>query len=159
MKKKVKKEINWKVLLISFGVVFLTALLGSIFTAPNSDYYNSIRPSITPPGWVFPIAWNILFFLIAISLYIAWTKSRNKRQKNALAWIFGINLFTNFLWSVLYFGLQNPAFALVDLIAIWFSILGMIYITYKINKISSYLLIPYLLWVSFAGVLNYLSIK
>ena len=157
-----KKRRNLKVLLACLVIVYAIAFLGSLFTSPNtgpdSEWYQSIRPSITPPNWVFPVVWNVLFFLIALSLYLAWIDSKSIKQKKTLAWIFGINLFVNFLWSVLYFGLKNPAFAFVDLIAIWISIIGMIYVTNKINKTSSYLLIPYFLWVSFAGVLNYLSI-
>lgn len=157
-----KKRLNLKVLIVCLIIVYLVAFLGSLFTSPNtgpdSEWYQSTRPSITPPNWVFPVVWNVLFFLIAVSLYLSWTNTGSSKKKKTIAWVFGINLFVNFLWSVLYFGLKNPAFAFIDLIAIWFSILGMIYITYKINKISSYLLIPYFLWVSFAGVLNYLSI-
>lgn len=157
-----KKRLNWKVLITCLVIVYLVAFLGSLFTSPNtspdSEYYNSIKPSITPPNWVFPVVWNVLFFLIALSLYLSWIDSKNVKQKKTLIWVFGINLFANFLWSVLYFGLRNPAFAFVDLFAIWFSIIGMIFITNKINKTASYLLIPYFLWVSFAGVLNYLSI-
>jgi len=153
------KKVNWKVLIVCIVIVYLIAFLGSIFTTSevNTAWYDSIKPSITPPGWIFPIVWNILFFLIAISLYLAWINSK-KNQKTKIAIAFGINLILNAFWSYLYFGLKNPAFAFIDLIAIWISITAMICITYKINKASSYLLVPYFLWVSFAGVLNYLSI-
>lgn len=152
------KGINWKILIFSLIIVYLTAFLGSLFTSPsvNSEWYETIRPEITPPNWVFPIVWNILFFLIAISLYIAWT-SANKKERKIVALVFGINLFLNFLWSVFYFGLQNPTLAFFELILLWISILVMILCLCRINKTSSYLLIPYLLWVSFAGILNYLS--
>jgi len=147
------------VLVASFLVVYLAAFLGSVFTSSKVDtaWYDSIQPLITPPNYVFPIVWNILFFLIALSLYFAWTNS-DKRNKKKLAFVFGLNLFLNVLWSVLYFGLQNPLLAFGDLILLWFSILAMIFVTSKIKKSSSLLLVPYLLWVSFAGVLNYLSI-
>ena len=153
-----KKRINWKILIVSLIIVYLVAFIGSLFTSPvtNSAWYESIRPVITPPNWVFPIVWNILFFLIAISLYLSWLHS-NKKQKNLVAWVFGINLVLNVFWSVLYFGLKNPVFAFYELILLWSSILIMILVTCRINKTSSYLLIPYFLWVSFAGVLNYLS--
>ena len=101
---------------------------------------------------------SILFFLIALSLYSAWINSK-KKEKKIIAIVFGINLFLNALWSYIYFGLRNVNLAFIELILLWISIVSMIYVTYKINKKSSYLLIPYLLWVSFAGILNYLSIK
>lgn len=153
-----KKRINWKILIVSLVIVYLVAFIGSLFTSPVTDsaWYESIKPSITPPNWVFPVVWNILFFLIAISLYISWINS-NKKQKNLVVWVFGINFVLNILWSGLYFGLKNPLFAFYELILLWVSIIIMILVTCRINKTSSYLLIPYFLWVSFAGVLNYLS--
>lgn len=153
-----KPKKNWKILLVSLIVVYLVAFVGSIFTSQNTDseWYNSIRPSITPPNWIFPIVWNVLFFLIALSLYFAWFYS-NKNQKTKIIMVFGINFILNILWSLFYFGMKNPLLAFFDLILLEFSILGMIYVTSKINKKSSYLLVPYFLWVSFAGVLNYLS--
>ncbi len=149
------KKINYKVLAISFVIVYLIAFVGSLFTFPNtsSEWYENNKPNITPPNYVFPIVWNILFFLIALSLYFAWTNSK-KKQKNKIALIFGANLILNALWSFLFFTLQKPILAFVCLIAIWITILVMIYTTYKIDKKAGYILIPYLIWVSFAGVLN-----
>jgi tryptophan-rich sensory protein len=153
-----KKRINLKVLILSLVIVYLVAFIGSLFTSPVTDsaWYESVRPEITPPNYVFPIVWNILFFLIAISLYLAWT-SANKRERNLVALVFGVNLFLNVIWSVIYFGLRNPSVAFFELILLWLSIILMIFTTSRINKISSWLLVPYFLWVSFAGVLNYMS--
>jgi tryptophan-rich sensory protein len=153
-----KRGINWKVLIISFLFVFGIAYIGSIFTSSqtNSDWYQSIKPSITPPNWVFPIVWNILFILIALSLYLAWTHA-DKRQKKKVAFVFGVNLLLNAFWSYLFFYKQNPQAGFYEIILILFSIIWMLMITRKINKTSFYLLIPYLLWVSFASVINYLA--
>jgi len=159
-----KKDFNFKIFLICILIVFvLLGGIGSLFTTPNTntDWYNSIKPDITPPNFVFPIVWNILFFLIALSFYFAFVnlkkKSKNsKKQKKVLILIFGINLILNFLWGVLFFGLKNPTLAFVDLILLWISI-GAIFIkTWKIKKLSSWLILPYWLWVSFAGILNWL---
>lgn len=152
------KKVNWKVLIFSLIIVYSIAFIGSLFTSIDNDWYESVRPTITPPSFVFPIVWNILFFLIALSLYLAWINSKNKDKKKIIL-VFGINLILNALWSFLYFKMQNPLYAFVDLILIWISIIAMIFVTYKIKKSSAYLLIPYLLWVSFAGILNWLSIK
>ena len=152
------KKINWKILVASLVIVYFVAFVGSLFTSPatDSEWYESIRPSITPPNWVFPVVWNILFFLIAISLYISWINA-NKTEKKKLVWVFGINFVLNIFWSVLYFGLKNPLASFFELILLWVSILVMVFVTYKIRKTASYLLIPYLFWVAFAGILNYLS--
>jgi benzodiazapine receptor len=153
-----KKKVNWKVLIDCLIIVFLIAFLGSMFTTSktNSDWYQLNKPSITPPNFVFPVVWNILFFLISLSLYFAWTNSKNRKSKTKIVFAFGINLILNAFWSYLFFKLENPTYAFYELIILWFSILFMILTTYKINKKSSYLLIPYFIWVSFAGILNYL---
>ena len=153
-----KKRINWKILICSFLVVYAVAFFGSLFTSPsiNSGWYDTIKPSITPPNWIFPVVWNILFFLIAVSLYLVISNKNKRNNKKALTF-FGINLALNLLWSVLFFGLRNPPLAFFELILFWISILTLILTSYKVNKTSAYLLVPYLLWVTFAGVLNYLS--
>jgi tryptophan-rich sensory protein len=154
-----KKGINWKVLIICLLIVFvLVGGIGSLFTSRNvnSEWYKSIQPSITPPNWVFPVVWNFLFLLISLSLYFAWTNSKNKRQKKKIVLIFGINFILNILWSILFFGLKQTQFAFVEIILLWFSILSMIIILDKTSKKSSWLLVPYLIWVTFASILNYL---
>ena len=153
------KKINYKVLISSLLIVYLIAFIGSLFTSGNTDseWYINNKPFITPPNYVFPIVWNILFFLIALSLYFAWLNS-NKKQKKKVALVFGINLILNALWSFSFFGLQKPLWAFIDLIALWFSIWIMIFVTSKIDRKSVWLLVPYLIWISFAGVLNWLWI-
>lgn len=146
---------KWKIFIVCFLIVYSVAFLGGLFTDVDSGWYDLVKPSITPPNYIFPIVWNILFFLIALSLYLAWIKSK-KIQKRKIAFVFGINLLLNFFWSVLFFGLKKSPLAFAELIVLWMSILLMILTTYKIDKKSSYLLIPYLLWVSFAGVLNWM---
>lgn len=152
-----KNKFNFKIFIICLLIVFiLLGGIGSLFTSPNTstEWYQNIKPSITPPNWVFPIVWNILFILISFSLYFAWTNSKNKKQKNKIILVFGINFILNILWSVLFFGLKLTTLAFIEIILLWFSIIAMIFVTRKINKISSWLLIPYLLWVGFAGIIN-----
>lgn len=155
-----KKRMNWKVFIVCAIIVYLVAIIGSLFTssAVKSDWYQTIKPSITPPSYVFPIVWNILFIMIVFSLYFAWINSKNKKTKTSVSIVFGLNFVLNILWSVLYFGLRNPTFAFYEVIILWISIVSMIFVTYKISKKSAYLLIPYLIWVGFASILNYLSI-
>ena len=154
-----KKRDNIAFLIWSFIIVALVAFLGSIFTSSNvnSDWYSSIKPSITPPNFLFPIIWNILFFLIAISLYLSWVYStKNEKRKVILA--YGINFFLNILWSFLFFGLKQIILAFIEIILLFLSVLILIFVSYKIKRKSSYLLIPYLLWILFASILNYLSV-
>jgi tryptophan-rich sensory protein len=155
-----KRKVNIKVLVLCLLIVYAVAFLGSLFTSPATDtsWYESIRPSITPPNWVFPIVWNVLFFLIALSLYFSWTLSVNLQERKRVAFAFGLNLALNVLWSVLYFGMKSPLSAFVEIFFLWASIIYMIYVSSRIDKKAGWLLVPYLLWVSFAIVLNYLSI-
>jgi len=157
---KKKKRIDWKVLIVSIVVVYVVAFVGGLFTssAVNSEWYNSIKPAVTPPNWVFPVVWNVLFFLIALSLYFSWVNSKTVNIKKNVAIVFGVNFFLNVFWSVLYFGLKSPSYAFIEIFFLWASIVSMIYTTYRIDRKSAYLLVPYLLWVSFAVVLNYLSV-
>lgn len=154
MKKSVEKRINWKVLSVCFLALIIVSLFGSMFTT-TGDWYENVKPTITPPNYVFPIAWTILYILIAISLYFVWINSK-KYQKKLVLWAFGINLIANALWSYLFFGLQNSLAGLIDIIIIWLSIILILFLSYKIDKKAFYMLIPYFLWVSFAGYLNYL---
>ena len=152
-----KNNLKLKVLVMSLITVFLVALIGSFFTSKNTNtpWYESIKPEITPPSYVFPIVWNTLFFLIALSLYFSWiNKTKNKK---VLALAFGINFFLNILWSYLFFYLKQIRLAFFEIIILEISIIYLIIYTYKIDKKASYLLIPYLIWVGFASVLNYLA--
>lgn len=155
----VEIKVNWRVLIVCILIISFVEFIGGLFTTQgvNSEWYNSIKPLITPPGWVFPVVWKILFFLIAVSLYFAWQASKGK-QKSMTVLIYGVNLDLNMLWSMLFFGFRNPAAAYYQIGLLWISIALMIIYTWKLDRKASYLLIPYLLWVSFASVLNYLAI-
>jgi len=159
-----KGKFNWKVFIACIIIVYLVAFAGSVFTSrnTNSAWYASIKPSITPPNFVFPVVWNILFLLIGLSLYFAWTaKTKSKKQENGskkvLAIVFGINFLLNILWSFIFFYLKLPVIAFFELIVLWLSILAMVFITSRVRKLSAYLLVPYGLWVAFAGILNFLA--
>ena len=157
-----KKKINWGIFLLCILIVYSVAFIGSLFTMSNvnSEWYQNIKPVITPPNWVFPIVWNILFFLIGLSFYFALTsKKLNKKNKILIISVFSINFLFNILWSFIFFTLKSPLFAFLELVFLLLpSIALMIYATEKVSKLSSNLLIPYLFWVTFAGALNYLAI-
>lgn len=150
-----KKGINWKVLIASLVIVFAISFIGSLFTSgnTNSSWYLENKPSFTPPSIVFPIVWPILYFLMALSLYFTWIKAK-KSEKMKVATIFGINLIANALWSYLFFGIKNPLLSFIDIIIIFATIVGMIFVAGRIDRKAGWLLVPYLIWVSFATILN-----
>ena len=144
----------WK-LAISLLLPFLTSVIGSLFTASSVSlwYVELSKPSFNPPSWIFGPVWTILYLLIVLSLYFVWIKA-NKHEKKKVAIVFGINLVANALWSYLFFGIKNPLLSFIDILIIFFSIIGMMFVAGKIDRKASWLLVPYLLWVGFASVLN-----
>jgi len=144
-------------LIISILICQGAGVVGSLFTSPAiSTWYATIqKPSFNPPNWIFAPVWTLLFLLMGISLYLMWEKGlENKKAKTAF-FIFGVQLILNILWSILFFGLQSPLYAFIEIIILWLAILLTIISFYKISKPAAYLLLPYIIWVSFASVLNF----
>lgn len=145
-----------KKLIISVAICELVGLLSTPFTiASIPTWYQTLnKPSFSPPNWVFGPAWTILYFLMGVSLYLVWAKGlKNKKVKTGVKF-FSIQLVLNFLWSIFFFGLHSPILGMIDIALLWIAILITIIKFYEISKSASYILIPYLLWVSFASVLN-----
>ena len=138
-----------KKLLYAIIICQLAGLIGSVFTDTGMWYQNLVKPFFQPPNYLFGIVWPILFLLMGIALYLVW----DRRNICALR-LFGLQLVLNILWSALFFGLKQPILALIEIFVLWYFILLTTKEFYKINKTAGYLLVPYLLWVSFAIALN-----
>jgi translocator protein len=111
------------------------------------------RPSFSPPNWVFGPVWTTLYLLMGISLYLVWALEPGKEPNIALV-AFGLQLALNFGWSFFFFYFKTLGYALTEIIGLWMSIVLMLVLFYKIKPVAAYLNVPYLLWVSFATVLN-----
>jgi tryptophan-rich sensory protein len=143
--RKYKLEVFFALICLSLGMIS-----GFISTADSSQWYNSLnKPSITPPSYVFPIAWTFLYLLMGVTL----ARIYKIRQKTLLI-IFSVQMILNLLWSPLFFYIHNIFFALVTLILLWICIVVFICCSWKKSFISLSF-IPYFLWVSFALFLNY----
>jgi translocator protein len=142
---------------IAIAVSQLAGIIGSFFSATSvSSWYTTlIKPELNPPSWVFGPVWITLYFLMGIALFLIWKKGLKTSDVKVAIKIFTLQLILNTSWSIVFFGLQNPALALINVITLLILIIWTIKVFYKISKISSYLLIPYLLWVLFATYLNY----
>ncbi|MBI2450456.1 MAG: tryptophan-rich sensory protein [Candidatus Nealsonbacteria bacterium] len=157
-------------LIISVAISELAGIVGSFFTVsaiPN--WYSAlVKPALNPPAWVFGPVWTTLYALMGIAAFLIWREyskltlsevegliPQRKRQIKMALGVFGIQLFLNAIWSIIFFGLQNPGWALVDIVLLWLAIAWTMVVFYKISKPAAYLLVPYLLWVSFAAYLNY----
>lgn len=112
------------------------------------------KPFFSPPNWVFGPVWTTLYFLMGVAIFTIWEKGIKKKQVRAAVNIFTVQLLFNFLWSLIFFGLKSPIIAFVDIAALLVALVVTIKRFYKISPLASYLLIPYLLWVSFASLLN-----
>jgi len=132
----------------------LLGALGSFFTMPAIPtwYASLIKPVFNPPNWIFGPVWTTLFLLMGVSLYLVWVK-KNKHKKTALIF-FAVQFALNILWSALFFGLKSPLAGFIEILALWATILLMILTLRKVSKPAAYLQIPYLVWVSFAAILN-----
>lgn len=146
-------KIKWKRLIIIICITFVVGSFFSWFTMNNMDTFKELAKPINIPGILFPIVWSILYLLMSISCYII-TESSNKDKDYAIL-IYIIQLIINSTWSLIFFGFGVYLFSFIWLLLLLSMIIVMIIKFYKINKKAAYLNIPYLLWVIFAGYLNF----
>lgn len=138
-------------LLLPLGI----GAISGLFTARAiPTWYASLnQPSFNPPNWLFGPVWTTLYILMGISLYMIWSLEPGKERNLALV-SFGVQLVLNFGWSFFFFYFKTIGFAMIEIIALWSSIVFMLLLFYKMKPMAAYLNIPYLLWVSFATILN-----
>ena len=143
-------------LIASLVICQLAGIIGSLFTAPAiPDWYASLeKPAFNPPNWIFSPVWICLYLLMGITLYILWQNLPKREVQVALIY-FAIQLGLNILWSVIFFGLKWPMVAFFEIIILWLFILLTMIKSYRVSKATIYLLLPYILWVNFAAVLNF----
>ena len=144
-------------ILLAIVICELAGMIGALFTMPSIPtwYAGIIKPTFSPPNWIFAPVWTILFALMGIAAYLVYEKGTGKKVVKVALGIFVIQLILNIKWSLIFFGMHNPGLALVDIIFLWLTILLTIIAFSKISKPAAYLLIPYILWVSFASFLNF----
>ncbi len=155
---------NTAKLIIAIVVSELAGVIGAVFTTPSIPtwYAGLARPLFSPPNWIFGPVWTTLFALMGISFFLIWKDysliRANRRVVQIWKWgvsFFILQLILNTLWSIIFFGLHNPGGAFAEIIILWLAILATIIAFAKISRIAAWLLVPYILWVSFAGYLNY----
>jgi tryptophan-rich sensory protein len=143
-------------LLVSIGVCVGAGLIGSIFTRGSiTSWYAFLqKPAFTPPAWLFAPVWFFLYILMGIAVFVVWQKGIKQFNVREGVIIFVIQLVLNILWSFAFFGLRSPISGLLIIVPLWTAILLTIIYFYRVSRIASILLIPYIIWVSFATVLN-----
>lgn len=151
----VRDKIQWVPLIISVLLSLGVGWLSSMFTPNIAENYAAFqRPPLAPPGWLFPVVWTVLYVLMGIAAYLIWLEPPSEEKRSALLY-YGAQLAVNFFWPVIFFRLEAYATAFFWLLLLWY----LVFVTWQkfseLNKIAGYLLIPYLLWLTFAAYLNF----
>lgn len=140
-------------LLVFLGVTFLAAIVGSRFL-PGTWYAGLTKPALNPPNWVFGPVWSVLYVMMGLAAWLVW-QTRATRPVHLPLVMYGAQLILNCLWSYLFFGLNRPGLAFVDIAALWIAILATMILFFSRSRIAGFLFGPYFLWVTFAAYLNW----
>ncbi len=154
------KRLIWRDWVVLVGFILISqgaGVIGSLFTAPAIEgwYATLLKPELTPPDWIFAPVWTTLFFLMGIAVFLVWRREWERREVKIALGFFLFQLVLNTLWSVIFFGLQSPGGAFIEILALWLAIAATIWAFAPISRVATWLLTPYILWVSFAAYLNY----
>ncbi len=143
-------------LLISVAACQLVGVIGSFFTRPAIPgwYAGLNKPSFTPPGWLFGPAWITLYLLMGIAAYLVWNRGAARQGVRTALAVFLVQLLLNAAWSPVFFGLRSPLAGAIIIVLLWLAIAATIFLFWKISRCAALLLLPYLLWVTYASALN-----
>jgi tryptophan-rich sensory protein len=149
---------SWISLLVAFVLSFGTAGVGGALTDLGPWYFSLRHPDWKPPDAAFGVIWTTVFTLCAFSAWLAWRSADTPALRRRIGLLFGVNAALNVLWSALYFTLQRPDWAVLEVALLWFSIVALIVGLWRLSRWASVLLLPYLVWVSIASVLNWQTV-
>jgi benzodiazapine receptor len=143
-------------LAVFLALSFAASAIGGLFTYPAiPGWYQGLeKPSWTPPDAVFGPVWTVLYIFMAVAAWLVWKRGGWTAQRGPLT-LWGVQLVLNSLWSILFFGMRNPALGLMEIVILWLAILATLFAFWKVSRLAGGLLIPYLAWVSYASALNY----
>ncbi|QFT78632.1 TspO/MBR family protein [Erythrobacter sp. THAF29] len=140
---------------IATFAAIIVATLGATVTDLGPWYQSLAKPDWTPPDGLFPIIWTLVFALITVSGVTAWRAAPDRPAAQWVISLFALNAFLNITWSLLFFRLQRPDLAMAELVVLWLSIALLIFYCKRFSKLAAWLLVPYLIWVTVAGALNW----
>ena len=150
---------RWRVWGLALALSYATAGIGGALTELGPWYYALQQPGWKPPDAAFGAIWSVIFTLCAASAALAWQACDNTAERRRVLALFGVNALLNIVWSGLYFGLHRPDWALIEVVALWLSILALIVGLWRLSRWASLLLITYWVWVSIAAVLNWQTVQ
>ena len=149
---------RWKPVLIAAAAAVLVAVLGALMTDLGTWYANLKQPPWKPPDWAFGPIWTTIFALAAAAGVIGWRRAPTRAARDGLLALFAANGFFNVLWSLLYFRLHRPDWALYEVPLLWLSVLALIVLLARFAQSAAWLLAPYLAWVAIAATLNWQTV-
>ena len=146
---------KWKPYIISTIIALVVGTLSGLLSMNGMKIYEAdvVKPSLTPPGWLFPVVWTILYALMGISAAKIWLTPESRSRSKGLN-LYVAQLIINFFWSLIFFNQQAFGFAAIWLLLLWILVALMIREFYKVDRKAAFLLIPYLIWLTFAAYLN-----
>ena len=147
-------KLNWKRLAVNLAVPLAVGGLSALLSGGMSDYKTLSLPPLSPPGWLFPVVWTLLYLMMGYAAYRVQVSGKDPAQVKKAMGLYGLQLFANFLWSPVFFGLHWYLVAFIILIALWVLVYLTMRLFSNIDERAGDLLIPYILWVTFAGYLN-----
>ncbi|MBU1360288.1 MAG: tryptophan-rich sensory protein [Gammaproteobacteria bacterium] len=149
----------WRPVFTAAAAACLVALLGGLMTDLGPWYRGLVQPAWKPPDWLFGPVWTVIYALAAAAAVVAWRRAPDRASRETLLVLFSLNAFLNVLWSLLYFRLHRPDWALIEVVFLWLSIVALIVRLRGHARSTPWLLLPYLAWVSFAAVLNLATVR
>ena len=149
----------WKPVLVAALAAIAVGALGGSLTDIGPWYQHLKKPSWQPPDWAFGPAWTTIFALAVVSAVSAWRNAKDRIQREWIVGLFALNGFLNVLWSTLFFALQRPDWALLEVGFLWLAIALPMAVFWRISKLATLCLLPYLLWVTFAAYLNWTVVQ
>ncbi len=149
-------KVKWKQLLIAAAIPLAVGGLSAFLTRDAMKEFAKLdQPPLSPPGWLFPVVWTVLFLLMGIASYLVWNAHDPKGERGKSLTVYGIQLAVNFFWTIFFFNLGWYLFAFAWLVFLWLLIVETILLFWKLSHTAGMLLLPYLVWVTFAGYLNF----
>ena len=148
---------DWIKAPVSIISSFLIGFAGNVFNFESLEtwYPTLIKPDWTPPNWIFAPVWSTLFILMGISTFLVWREGFDKRNVKIALGVYVIQFALNLMWSWTFFGLQSPLFGFIVIVVLWIAIFANIVVYARVSKIAAAILIPYIVWVTIASVLNF----
>ena len=143
-------------LIVAVAVPLAVGGLSGFATARGVDswYPTLAKPSFNPPAWVFGPTWTVLYILMGVALFLVWRQGLGTLGVRLALTVFAVQLVLNALWSILFFGMQSPAWAFAEILLLWLAIVATLWAFRRVTPAAGWLFVPYLAWVSFAAVLN-----